>query len=63
MERDVKRGCCSCTHYKLTMKQEPCKSCKDWSGWEDKDHDKPIAGAAVGAGIEPAAGVRKAKKR
>ena len=43
MERDVKRGCCSCISYKLTMKQEPCKSCKDWSNWEDKDHEQTAA--------------------
>ena len=32
---DVKHGCCSCTHYKLPLKQEPCKSCNQWSNWED----------------------------
>ena len=35
MERDVKHGCCDCTHYKLPLKQEPCKSCQRWSNWED----------------------------
>ena len=37
MDRDVKHGCCSCTHYKLPLKQEPCKGCVRWSNWEDKD--------------------------
>lgn len=34
-ERDVKNGCCSCTHYKLPMSKAPCKGCKRWSNWED----------------------------
>ena len=47
MERDVKRGCCSCISYKLTMKQEPCKSCKDWSNWEDKGHEQTARNVEV----------------
>ena len=35
MDREVKNGCCSCTHYKLPMSKEPCKGCKRWSNWED----------------------------
>lgn len=41
-ERDVKHGCCSCTHYKLPMSKAPCKDCKRWSHWEDKDGDKEL---------------------
>ena len=37
MERDVKHGCCSCTHYNLPTSKEPCKGCVRWSKWEDKD--------------------------
>lgn len=33
--KTVKRGCCSCTSYALTMAQEPCKSCHNWNNWED----------------------------
>ena len=39
MDSDVKHGCCSCTYYKLPMSKEPCKGCKRWSRWEDKDSD------------------------
>ncbi len=38
--QDVKHGCCSCAHYKLQMSKEPCKSCKRWSNWVDKDGEK-----------------------
>lgn len=49
MERDVKHGCCSCTYYRTrSMKQEPCRGCKRWSHWEDKD--RPAAADGVGAG-------------
>lgn len=51
------RRCCSCTHYRLAMKQEPCKSCKRWSRWEDKDNGKPTAREAAGDGADPAAGI------
>lgn len=34
-DRNVKNGCCSCTHYKLPMSKAPCKGCKRWSHWED----------------------------
>lgn len=34
-QKTVKRGCCSCTSYALTMAQEPCKSCHEWNNWED----------------------------
>lgn len=35
--KDVKHGCASCVHYRLTMKQDPCKRCKGWSEWRDAD--------------------------
>ena len=38
--KTVKRGCCSCTSYKLTMAQEPCKSCHDWNNWVDANPGK-----------------------
>lgn len=57
MERDVKHGCCSCTYYKFPMNKEPCKNCKRWSRWEDKDHGKPIAGKTAGTGADAAPGV------
>ena len=43
MDRDVKHGCCSCTHYKLPMNKEPCKGCKRWSRWEDKPPNEQAA--------------------
>ena len=47
MERDVKHGCCSCTHYTLPLKKEPCKSCQRWSNWEDasmREHEEQNGG-------------------
>lgn len=40
--RDVKKGCLSCIHKEVSTKKEPCKSCKDWSAWED--NSPPPAG-------------------
>ena len=37
MERDVKHGCCSCTHYKEPLSKEPCRSCQRLHRWEDRD--------------------------
>ena len=37
MDLNVKHGCCSCAHYDLPVKKEPCRGCKHWIHWEDKD--------------------------
>ena len=33
--RTVKKGCISCIHYKLTMKEFPCNQCVGWNYWTD----------------------------
>lgn len=33
----VGHGCLDCVSYELPLQKQPCKSCKNWSGWEPND--------------------------
>ena len=37
LPRNIKHGCVSCKHKDVPVKAEPCRSCENWSAWEDKD--------------------------
>ncbi len=38
--RTVKKGCISCIHYRLTMKDFPCNVCNDWNYWTDSSPER-----------------------
>lgn len=35
-KKDVRHGCVDCVYYPLPGGKEPCKSCRNWSAWKDK---------------------------
>ena len=35
-KKDIRHGCLDCTYYEKPTNKEPCKSCENWSNWEDK---------------------------